>query len=78
MIAFSDRPERGVKLSRKAALAVDLEAAYAAGHLPGPGGWLDQDSYHVRLIKLARSAKARRAKVEERKRSRLAKLRRRR
>lgn len=58
MVAFSGRPDRKVSLSGEARLAVELANAYMNGHLPEAGGWLDQDSYYVRLIEMAMSARA--------------------
>jgi len=77
MVAFSDRPNRKVKLTAEARLASDLANAYLAGHLPQVGGWLDQDSYYVRLIDIALSIRTSRAVTAQRTKARRLKLRRR-
>ena len=59
-----------LRLSTEAWLAIELEANRRFGILPEGGGWLDQDSYYIRLINLATTIRDERTALEHKKLSR--------
>lgn len=54
--------------------AVDMASKYEDGFLPGPGGWLNQDAFYVKLINEALFARRERERIEQQKQAAEAKL----